>query len=117
MFCYLDPGLEVKTPIFDKPSNGTIIFPYIGADSGKTSCPGLLDGPLHEPLPYPLPPVWWANRDAVDQEALPILRLVDGVENLHLILREDILLLIAQPRGRIGVDHPHHTLVVGNKTV
>jgi hypothetical protein len=79
MVRYLDAGLEAKTLSLEKSPAGNIIFPYIGADFGETSGPGLLDGPLHQPLPYAPPPVGWADGYAVYQEALPILRLVDGV--------------------------------------
>ena len=114
---YFDPRLEAKFLLLEKAPGSNIILPDGAGNSGEATRPGLLDGPLDEPLPYPLAPVAGMNRHAVHQETLPILSLVDRPQDLDPILGENVLFLLTQPRGGKGIDHPDDTLVLGYETI
>jgi len=115
---YFDPRLYAKFLPLEKAPGSNIILPNSAGNSGEAAHPGLLDGPLDEPIPYPLAPVAGLNRNAVHQETLPILSLVDRPQDLHPILGENVLLLLMQPLGRKGIDHPDDdTLVHGYETI
>src|ERR1700733_15705598 len=118
MHGYFNPHLHAKTLVFEKTQRSKIVLPNIGGDSGEATRLRLLNGPLHEPLPYPLGAMAGMNGDAVHQETLPILSLVNRLQDAHSIRGEKVLLLIAQPLGRKGIDHADDdTLVHGYETI
>jgi uncharacterized protein (DUF1697 family) len=120
---YVNPRLHAKFLLLEKPPGSDIVLPHVTGNSGEATCLRLLDRPLDQALPYPLAPVAGMNRNAVYQETLPILSLVDRLQDLDPILGENVLLLVTQPHSGKGIDHSDDaladddTLVHGYETV